>query len=99
MTIRILVGECRERLRELPEGSAHCVVTRPPYFALRDYRVPPAIRGGDPACRHEWSDASKARKKLGWQPRRNFRELVREMVEADIEALGAGKGPTNDVLL
>ena len=48
---------------------------------------------------HLRGDASKARKKLGWRPRRTFRELVREMVEADIEALGAGKGPTNDVLL
>ena len=48
---------------------------------------------------HLKGDASKARKKLGWRPRRTFRELVREMVEADIEALGAGKGPTNDVLL
>lgn len=56
MTIRILVGECRERLRELPEGSAHCVVTSPPYFALRDYRVPPAIWGGDPACGHAWGE-------------------------------------------
>jgi len=48
---------------------------------------------------HLRGDASKARKKLGWRPRRTFLELVREMVEADIEALGAGKGPTNDVLL
>ena len=99
MTIRILAGEYRERLRELPDGSAYCVVTSPPYFALRGYRVPPAIWGGDSACRHEWSDASKAHKKLEWRPRRAFRELVREMVEADIKALGAGKGPTNDALL
>ncbi|HIJ45469.1 MAG: GDP-mannose 4,6-dehydratase [Rhodospirillales bacterium] len=48
---------------------------------------------------HLRGDASKARKKLGWRPRRTFLELVREMVEADIEALGAGRGPTNDVLL
>ncbi len=48
---------------------------------------------------HLRGDASKARKKLGWRRRRTFRELVREMVEADIKALGAGKGPTNDVLL
>ena len=26
MSVRILIGECRERLRELPEGSVHCVV-------------------------------------------------------------------------
>lgn len=29
-------------------------------------------------------DASKARAKLGWQPRTNFKELVREMVAADL---------------
>ncbi len=26
-----------ERLRELPDGSVHCVVTSPPYWGLRDY--------------------------------------------------------------
>jgi GDPmannose 4,6-dehydratase len=30
-------------------------------------------------------DATKARTKLGWKPRANFRELVREMVTADLE--------------
>jgi DNA modification methylase len=33
----ILIGDCRERLRELPDGSVHCVVTSPPYFGLRFY--------------------------------------------------------------
>lgn len=32
-------------------------------------------------------DASKARKLLGWQPRVNFKELVRIMVDADFKAL------------
>lgn len=31
-------------------------------------------------------DASKARKRLGWQPKVKFRELVRLMVEADLDA-------------
>jgi GDPmannose 4,6-dehydratase len=30
-------------------------------------------------------DASKAREKLGWQPRTSFEELVRLMVDADWE--------------
>ena len=30
-------------------------------------------------------DASKARERLGWEPRISFQELVREMVEADLE--------------
>lgn len=33
-------------------------------------------------------DASKAREKLGWQPKTTFKELVRLMVEADCKALG-----------
>ncbi len=32
-------------------------------------------------------DASKARKKLGWQPKVHFKELVKLMVDADLKAL------------
>ncbi len=31
-------------------------------------------------------DPTKAKRKLGWKPRTNFRELVREMVQSDLEA-------------
>jgi GDPmannose 4,6-dehydratase len=34
---------------------------------------------------HLLADASKAREKLGWQPTVTFAELVRMMVEADLE--------------
>lgn len=37
-------------------------------------------------------DAGKARRKLGWQPTFTFPELVREMVQADIEAAEAESG-------
>ena len=33
----LLVGDCRESLRTLPDQSVHCVVTSPPYFGLRSY--------------------------------------------------------------
>jgi DNA modification methylase len=39
MSVSILVGDCRDRLRELPDASVHCCVTSPPYFGLRDYRM------------------------------------------------------------
>jgi DNA modification methylase len=39
MTVRVLIGDCRARLAELPAESVHCVVTSPPYFGLRDYKV------------------------------------------------------------
>jgi len=32
-------------------------------------------------------DASKARQRLGWQPKVSFAELVRIMVDADLQAL------------
>lgn len=35
----ILQGDCLERLKELPDESVDCVVTSPPYWALRDYGV------------------------------------------------------------
>ena len=35
-------------------------------------------------------DATKAREKLGWQPRVTFEELVWMMVEADLETLQRG---------
>jgi DNA modification methylase len=38
-TWQILVGDVREKLRELPDASVQCVVTSPPYFGLRDYGV------------------------------------------------------------
>lgn len=39
MSVRILIGDCRERLKGLPSKSAHTCVTSPPYFGLRDYGV------------------------------------------------------------
>ena len=33
----ILLGDVRETLRQLPDGSVNCVVTSPPYWGLRDY--------------------------------------------------------------
>lgn len=37
--VDILVGDCRARLRALPENHFHTRVTSPPYFGLRDYGV------------------------------------------------------------
>jgi DNA modification methylase len=34
---RILIGDVRTRLPELPDAAVDCVITSPPYFALRDY--------------------------------------------------------------
>ena len=34
---RILVGDCIESMRSLPDQSVNCCVTSPPYWGLRDY--------------------------------------------------------------
>lgn len=40
MAIRILIGDCLNVLRTLPDESVHCVVTSPPYWRQRDYGMP-----------------------------------------------------------
>ena len=41
---------------------------------------------------HLIADASKAREELGWQPETSFEQLIRLMVDADLELLRAGRG-------
>ena len=36
---KIICGDALEVLKKLPDESIDCVVTSPPYWALRDYRV------------------------------------------------------------
>ena len=51
MTTRIMIGDCLESLRSLPEESVHTCITSPPYFGLRDYGTA-SWDGGDPGCKH-----------------------------------------------
>ncbi|SHK18401.1 GDP-mannose 4,6-dehydratase [Tepidibacter formicigenes] len=37
-----------------------------------------------------WGDYSKAKKELGWKPKVSFKELVKEMVQSDLEILKNG---------
>jgi DNA modification methylase len=39
MTVRILIGDCRERLRDLPAESVHALVSSPPFWRQRDYGI------------------------------------------------------------
>jgi DNA modification methylase len=47
----ILIGNCLEVLRTLPDQSIDCCVTSPPFFGLRDYKTG-SWEGGDPVCTH-----------------------------------------------
>jgi DNA modification methylase len=48
---RLIQGDWIEVLRTMPDESAHCVVTSPPYWGLRDYGTA-RWEGGDPNCKH-----------------------------------------------
>jgi DNA modification methylase len=47
-SVNVHVGNCIDVLRTLPAESVHCVVTSPPYWALRSY-----LDADDPAKVHE----------------------------------------------
>ena len=38
--VTLILGDALEQLRTLPDGSADCIVTSPPYYGLRDYGAP-----------------------------------------------------------
>jgi DNA modification methylase len=51
VAVRILQGDVRLKLAELPSDYFDCIVTSPPYYGLRDYGTA-TWEGGDPACDH-----------------------------------------------
>jgi DNA modification methylase len=56
---RIIQGHVLDALRSLPEASVQCVVTSPPYWGLRDYKLEPQIWGGEAGCAHAWGDEGR----------------------------------------
>jgi DNA modification methylase len=48
---RILVGDVRTRLNDIPDNSIQACITSPPYWGLRDYGTA-TWEGGDTACDH-----------------------------------------------
>ncbi len=49
--IKIIQGNCLEKLKELPEQSVNTCITSPPYWGLRDYGTAEWV-GGDSNCPH-----------------------------------------------
>ena len=48
---RILVGDVRNRLADIPDNSIQACITSPPYWGLRDYGTA-TWEGGDSSCDH-----------------------------------------------
>lgn len=60
MTITLMIGDVRQKLKELQDNSVNCVVTSPPYWGLRDYGTG-RWQGGDPDCEHKPSHTATRR--------------------------------------
>ena len=52
----ILKGDALSMLQTLPDASVQCIVSSPPYWALRKYDIPDIVFDGDPGCEHEWTE-------------------------------------------
>jgi GDPmannose 4,6-dehydratase len=80
----IATGETHS-VRELVEVSfAHAGLAVDDYVEIDPKYFRPA------EVEHLIGDASKAKAKLGWAPRTSFEELVKLMVDADLELLASG---------
>ena len=56
LSYRVIHGNALDVLARLPDASVDCIVSSPPYFALRSYGVLPTIWGGDSGCEHEFDN-------------------------------------------
>ena len=51
---KVHCGDVRELSDELEENSISCIITSPPYWALRHYGIPPSVWDGDALCNHKF---------------------------------------------
>lgn len=58
-TTTLYHGHVLDVLAGLREGSFQCCVTSPPYWGLRDYKLPPQVWDAAPGCAHEWGEPVK----------------------------------------
>ncbi len=57
---QIICGDALEKSKKLPNESVNCVMTSPPYWALRDYGdCVESIWDGDKDCKHNWESETK----------------------------------------
>jgi len=52
----VICGDTLTELKEFPSESINCVITSPPYWALRDYGLKGQIWDGAEGCQHEWNN-------------------------------------------
>ena len=58
---KIISGDALTVLHEMPDESAHCCITSPPYWGLRKYDAPDSVWGGSKDCEHEWGHEKQSK--------------------------------------
>lgn len=53
---KIYQGNSLDILKQMPNESINCVMTSPPYWALRAYKTEPQIWDGVKGCEHQWRE-------------------------------------------
>ena len=79
-------------MRELVDAAFAVVDLDPEPHVVVD---PEFVRPSDPVSLV--GDPSKARTKLGWEPRTSFEDLIRLMVEQDLQDLSQGARVRSDI--
>lgn len=60
----IFVGNVLDKIKIIPDKTVDCIVTSPPYFAMRSYGTEPQIWDEDCKCNHEWVEIRTRRHNL-----------------------------------
>ena len=63
---RVVQGDVRKVLARIPDGSVHMIVTSPPYWGLRDYKLPKQVWGGSAKCKHRFA-GERCKKCNAWR--------------------------------
>ena len=56
---KIHQGHVLNILKQMPSDLVDCVITSPPYWALRDYKNEPIVWDGNPNCEHEFDSIQR----------------------------------------
>lgn len=60
----VLIGNVLEKIKEVPSNSINCIMTSPPYYAMRSYGTEHQVWDEGKECEHEWEEIKIRRMNL-----------------------------------
>lgn len=71
----VVLGHTLDVLRTLPNNAIHCIITSPPYFGLRGYKLTDAVFGGDAGHAHSFFQTTIQSSKPRYDGNHGLRKL------------------------